>query len=116
MGIVQLVVGKSSPCDVGFVKVIKDYAPSCIDACSEVCTPLSQAAIVFMSSGDPVPQMCMSSAAFKCLVNQENKASCAKLLDYAQDNLGFAVPRTAELVDTTCAGCPDKCGVPPAPA
>lgn len=103
---IPLVSGDDSPCEVGYMKIIKDYAPDCIHACQQACTPLSQAVGVYFAGGDPVPQLCQDSAALKCMVNLVNKPKCVKLLDYAEEDLGFSVPRSPALVDSTCGGTP----------
>merc|ERR1712039_674563 len=38
----------------------------------------------------------------KCMINVDNNDHCKSLLDYAQNELGFSVPRTRQQVDTAC--------------
>merc|ERR1712039_28344 len=45
---------------------------------------------------------CTDSTAFKCMINADNNGKCKSLLDYAEDELGFSVPRTSQQVDTAC--------------
>merc|ERR1712151_471945 len=88
------------------MKIIKESAPSCISSCEPVCTPLSQAVGVYFMGGDPVPKLCTDSNAFKCMINTENVEKCKSLLDYAEDELGFSVPRTTKQVDAACGISP----------
>merc|ERR1712061_82138 len=93
------------------MKIIKDYAPDCIAACPDVCTPLSHAITLYMSASDPVPEICKAKVEYMCVISTEHLPMCKDLLDEAQDLLNIAVPRNEAMVDATCAGCPDHCGV-----
>merc|ERR1712194_522493 len=88
------------------MKIIKESAPSCINACESVCTPLAKAVGVYFMGGDPVPELCTDTTAFKCMINADHGEKCKSLLDYAQDELGFSVPRTSQQVDTACGARP----------
>merc|ERR1712226_1679298 len=100
-----------SSCDTGMVSVIKSIAPLCINSCSEVCPALEQAVNSYMGGGDFVCDLCQHKESVKCLVQGNNAATCKGLLDKAESDMGFVVPRSAAKVDDECASkCPHQSG------
>jgi len=98
-----------SECTAGLVGQVRQFGPTCIDNCPQICKPLGDAVTAFLtktqdqSIEDAVkPVVCSNQESLGCAFEAGNLPHCQPLIDQAAA-LGFALPNSAADMATQCA-------------
>jgi len=98
-----------SECTAGLVGLIRQFGPTCIDNCPQMCKPLGDAATAFLTKTqdqtveDAVkPVVCSNQQSLDCAFEAGNLPHCQPLFDQAAA-LGFALPNSTAAMSTQCA-------------
>ncbi|CAJ1352221.1 unnamed protein product [Effrenium voratum] len=91
------------PCSQSsFLVMIRDYAPTCISACPQICLPLEGLITNVMMGGDPYDTICPGWQTFDCMARPDVLADCTPLLDAALYYMGINLPRSGEELHEAC--------------
>jgi len=94
----------SSLCTEGMVGQIRNYGKSCIDSCPQMCGPMGESIIAFMTKGgypQVKPIVCANRKAFGCALTGANLHKCSPLIKKAH-TFGFSLPNSYNALNRQC--------------
>jgi len=93
-----------SACRSGYVGMVRDMAPACIDQCSGSCHAIGKAITAYMTQGGQTAAMrsvCRNKWAFACFVKPSHVGNCRVFFNKAR-SFGVSLPASEHDLNSQC--------------